>query len=206
MALPTAYFTSGKNVADILAAIQTAKAPEKFTQAFLEALGFKSTSDRLAIGVLKALGFLDDAGKPTQRYFDYLDQSQGPRILAEGIRDAWSDLFAINVNAERMSREDFTNKVRTLSQGSLSDSVLDKMSMTFSTLVKLADFTAPQRTEPIEAAKPAVVPKVEEAPTVGVTAVARPIDLVYNIQIHLPESRDPAVYDALFKSLKDHLL
>ena len=30
--------------------------------------------------------------------------------------------------------------------------------------------------------------------------------LHYNIQIHLPESRDPAVYDAIFRSLKEHLL
>jgi hypothetical protein len=30
--------------------------------------------------------------------------------------------------------------------------------------------------------------------------------LVYNINIHLPESRDPAVYDALFRSLRRHLL
>lgn len=30
--------------------------------------------------------------------------------------------------------------------------------------------------------------------------------LVYSIQIHLPESRDQAVYDALFRSLKTHLL
>lgn len=29
--------------------------------------------------------------------------------------------------------------------------------------------------------------------------------LVYNIQIQLPESRDPVVYDALFRSLKAHL-
>jgi hypothetical protein len=29
--------------------------------------------------------------------------------------------------------------------------------------------------------------------------------LVYNIQLILPESRDPKVYDALFESLKGHL-
>ena len=29
--------------------------------------------------------------------------------------------------------------------------------------------------------------------------------LIYNIQIQLPESRDPKVYDALFQSLKKHL-
>lgn len=30
--------------------------------------------------------------------------------------------------------------------------------------------------------------------------------LHYNIQIHLPETRDAAVYDAIFKSLKEHLM
>jgi hypothetical protein len=30
--------------------------------------------------------------------------------------------------------------------------------------------------------------------------------LVYNIQLILPADRDKAVYDALFRSLKEHLL
>jgi len=31
------------------------------------------------------------------------------------------------------------------------------------------------------------------------------INLHYNIQIHLPETRDMAVYDAIFQSLKKHI-
>lgn len=31
-------------------------------------------------------------------------------------------------------------------------------------------------------------------------------EMHYNIQIHLPETRDMAVYDAIFRSLKEHLL
>ena len=31
-------------------------------------------------------------------------------------------------------------------------------------------------------------------------------EMHYNIQIHLPETRDITVYDAIFKSLKEHLL
>ena len=38
----------------------------------------------------------------------------------------------------------------------------------------------------------------------GSTGGLRP-EFHYNIQIHLPESRDQAVYDAIFKSLKKHL-
>jgi len=31
-------------------------------------------------------------------------------------------------------------------------------------------------------------------------------DLAYNIHVELPSTRDQAVYDAIFKSLKEHIL
>jgi Family of unknown function (DUF5343) len=40
---------------------------------FLENLGFTSTNDRLFIGILKDLGFLNRDGAPQRRYFDFLD-------------------------------------------------------------------------------------------------------------------------------------
>lgn len=207
MALPKSYLTSAKNLPAILNAIKTAQAPEKFTQRFLESLEFKSTTDRLVIGVLKSLGFLGDDGKPTPRYFAFLDQTQSASVLAEGIRDAYADLFQVNVHANSLSRSDLINKLRTLSQGKLSDSVLEKMALTFAELVKLADFKTPPVAKS-EAAKPAA--KTEEEPQ----RERKPRDahevhlggLVYNIQLILPEARDPAVYDALFRSLKEHLL
>lgn len=208
MALPKSYLTSTKNLSSMLNAIKTAQAPDKFSQKFLATLGFTSSNDRLIIGVLKSLGFLADDGKPTQRYYEFLDQTQSARVLAEGIRDAYQDLFAVNINAHKMSKDEVVNKFKTLSQGSLSDSVLDKMALTFTALVKLADF------QPHEAAKPTTEEKAKattgEAPEKPhAVEVARNVKLgglVYNIQIVLPESRDPAVYDALFRSLKEHLL
>lgn len=68
MALPTAYLNSTKNLEAIFNAIQSAKAPPKFTQRFLEDLGFRSAADRLVINMLKTLGFLSPDGAPTQRY------------------------------------------------------------------------------------------------------------------------------------------
>jgi hypothetical protein len=114
MALPKAYLTSSKNLAAILNAIQGAKAPQKFTQRFLESLEFKSPADRLIIGVLKALKFLNDDGAPTQRYYSFLDQSQAERVLAEGIREAYDDLFQVNVNAQNLSKAELINKFKTL--------------------------------------------------------------------------------------------
>ncbi len=213
MALPKAYLTSTKNLSAILNAMQTAKAPSKFTQRFLESLEFKSPNDRLIIGVLKALKFINDDGSPTSRYFAFLDQTQGPRILAEGVRDAYEDLFQININAQTLGKVDVMNKFKTLSQGQLSESVLDKMSLTFSELCKLADFTSPPLVTPIEVKIGAqerqdTVEIKGELPSVARGESKVKIDgLVYNIQIVLPESRDLAVYDALevSGSLREHL-
>jgi hypothetical protein len=123
MSLPTSYLTTTKNLPAILAAIKGAQAPDKFTQAFLESLEFKSTSDRLTIGVLKALGFIDDSGKPKDRYFRFLDQTQSEKVLAESIRDPYQDLFKVNTKAYEMSKQDVLNKLKTLGQGKISDSV-----------------------------------------------------------------------------------
>lgn len=56
--------------------------------------------------MLKSLGFLDEGGQPTQRYYEFLDQSQSKRIVAMGIEEAYEDLFNLNRNAQNMSNDD----------------------------------------------------------------------------------------------------
>jgi hypothetical protein len=141
--VPTAYLTSVKNLDGMLSAIQTAQAPPRFTLSFLENLGYKSSSDRLIINVLKALDFLNADGKPSERYYRFLDQSEAPKVLAEALRDAYAGLFQLNRNAQNWSRTEVRNKLKTLTQGQYSDSVLNKMAGTFLELAKHADFDAP---------------------------------------------------------------
>lgn len=214
MALPKAYLTSVKNVGSIFDAMRQAKAPERFTIKFLESLEFKSTSDRLIVGVLKSLGFLDDQGKPTTRYFDFLDQTQSDLIMAEAIREAYADLFQVNTSAQNLSKQDVINKFKTLAQGQLSESVLDKMAMTFTGLVKLADFDSKERVKShVNTDESGDNGQIRqdgvgspEIDVLGQKVTSRSLGgLHYNIQIILPESRDPKVYDVLFRSLREHL-
>lgn len=207
MALPSSYLTSTKNLNGILNSIVGAQAPEKFTTRFLESLDYKGSPDRLVIGLLKALNFLEDDGRPTQRYYNYLDQSRSSGVLAEAIREAYADLFQVNKNAETMSKADVVNKFKTLSQGQYSEAVLAKMGATFASLCSLADFTVTQ-------SAPEKPPEDEpdnpdgDIPDANINNLKKGLSiggLVYNIQLILPESRDPKVYDALFESLKKHL-
>lgn len=210
MALPTAYLTSTKRLPDILDALKTAKAPDKFTQSFLESLEFKSKGDRLIIGVLKGLKFIDDGGSPLERYYQFIDQSQSDSVLAEALEDAYADLFAVNTSAYELSKQDVVGKLKTLSQGKYSDVVLGNMAATFLALASLADFKSPRNkhnasneasasdAEQSNGAPNTVFPDAQKNVKLG--------GLVYNIQIVLPETRDPKVYDALFRSLKEHIL
>lgn len=211
MALPTAYLTSFKNVDSILAAIRSAQAPARFTQRFLEGLGFANSNDRLFINVFKALGMLNETGVPTRRYHEYLDQTQSETVLAEAIRGAYSDLFLVNKKAQDMSTTEVKNKMKTLSEGQYSDRVLTQMSGTFKILAKNADFGASPPKRPVAADLGATEqPETEPVQTAirpsASSAEARIGGLVYSINVQLPESRDQAVYDAIFKSLKEHLL
>jgi len=205
MALPKSYLTSTRNLSAILDAIAAAQAPGRFTIRFLVELGFKSNADRLVMGVLKVLGFLQADGKPTDRYHRYLDQSQSKIILAEGIRDAYSDLFLVNNSAQNLTKPNVINKFKTLSQGQFSKSVLDKMGLTFVSLCKLADFKSELAEEPEFKGDEETEREEVEMPAVPKGRMSLG-GLHYNIQIILPESRDPKVYDALFRSLREHLL
>lgn len=203
MALPTSYLTSTKKLPSIIEALQGAQAPERVTQRFLEDLGFTATSDRLYINVFKALGLLSDTGQPQAAYHRFLDKSEGKYVLAEGVRKAYSDLFQLNKNAQTMSKGDVQAKMKTISQGQYTDDVLSKMATTFKALAGQADFSSRDEGE---------VPKREEDVDEGVNGRNGESEqgmkfggLVYNINLHLPESRDPAVYDALFRSLNQHL-
>ena len=208
MSLPNAYLTSFRNTSAILQAIQAAQAPQRFTQKFLEGLGFQNSNDRAIINVLKVLGFIDDSGVPTSRYHQYLDQTQSALVLADGIRDAYEDLFRVNRKAHEMSLPDVKNKMKTLSEGAFTDRVLTQMAGTFSNLIKDADFArAPETPAATDPPKP---DQQEVPPFLGGTdpLLGAPLSpfasLAYNINIQLPESRDPAVYNAIFKALREH--
>lgn len=213
MAIIQSYMKSVKNLSSILSAIINAQAPDKFTHKYLSDLGFPSSNDRSVLPLLKGLGFLDDANAPTQVYFDYLDEDNAPFVLAQAIREAYSDLFQVNNKAYEMSPTDVKKKLKSLLQGKKGDAVLIKMATTFTTLSELADFSKSihqVRRESQE--KPTVRKAKSQTASIAVEPRTQPsnealggIDLRYNIHIQLPATRDRLVYDAIFKSIRENL-
>lgn len=210
MAITGAYLQTSKNLQSIINSIIGAKAPERFTNKFLEDLGFKSTNDRLYIGVFKSLGLLDESGVPTTRYHQFLDQSETGRVLAVGIQEAYADLFALKKDAQKLSIDEIKGKLKTLTQGQKTDNIINLMANTFKSLCDAADWSD-------DAAAQFDLPQQEDSKAIEATTTPAQserkkansenlMNLHYNIQIHLPETTNMSVYDAIFQSLKKHLL
>lgn len=211
MALTTAYLVTTKNVDAFFNALRTAKAPERFTIKFLNQLDFASSNDRLFLAVLKGIGFIDESGVPSKRYYAFLDQSESGRVLADAIREAYEDLFAVNKKANDLSVDDVRNKLKTLTQGKKSEKVVSLMANTFKALASLADWsvTTVASHEPHTEKNSAPASKaVADSTNDHLTKSSRgdkSLQLHYDIHVHLPESRDPAVFDAIFEAMRKHL-
>lgn len=220
MALTTSYLIAVKNIPAFFDSLLSAKAPDTFTQKFITGLGFKSTNDRLFISLLKGLGFLDANAAPTERYYRFLDQTESKKVLAEAIEEAYEDLFSVNRKAHELPVADVKNKLKTLTQGKHSDKVISLMASTFRALCDYAEWSDELAAKKPKVAKPtpvtvehgedsAAATVDDKVPALDVveekTKVKTSAEFHYNIQIHLPESRDESVYDVIFKSLKRHL-
>jgi len=202
MALTNAYVQVYGQLHEIFQRISEAAAPEKFTNQHLKDWGYTSSNFRAVIPVLKALGFLSSDGTPTSRYHDY--RGAHPRqVMAEAIKEAYGDLFTIKAKPTTADRELIEGKFKSTHNASPNTAKL--MAATFFALLDLADLNAKPHTQPeIKAAPQEALPPKEasEAPT---RVHGRP-SLHYNIQIHLPATKDIEVFNAIFKSLKEHLL
>jgi hypothetical protein len=208
MSLTNAYVLPITRIPDLFRKIQDGQAPDRFTNPLLKDWGFKSTNDRAFIPLLKALGFLTADGVPTPRYLEYRDHSRSKQVLGQAIREAYADIFLIKEHPTASDKNAVEGKFKSFHNA--SDNVAGLMTKTFYSLLQLADLSTSSQSkakaEP-EPAKNAHGPEnIGEKSNSERPASTLARSLHYNIQIHLPATKDVEVYNAIFKSLKDHVL
>jgi Family of unknown function (DUF5343) len=204
MALPSA-------IPKILTKIEEAKRPERFTQDYLETmLGFSGGNHRAFLPMLKRMGFLDQDGTPTKLYDQYRNTDTQAVALAEGVRNAYSEIFDRNKFAFNLPKDKLASLVTEMT-GLAKDNAVGKLIVTtFWTLKEGADFEnkvedgAPHQ-EPV-----VIDQEVRDQPR-DTGRAAQPTGNVelkvgYTINLNLPETTNPDVFNAIFKSLKEHLL
>lgn len=200
-----------KKIEPLFKSIRSVGIPGKVTDAWIKQIGLTSSNDTRLKSVLNRIGFTDSAGVPTQLWRDYRGSS-GPAKLAQGIREGYADLFHTYSDANLRSEDEISAFMRA--QTSLGSETISKAVSTFRSLVGLADFGQDGAASPTP---PLAEPRIKgsgidrDNPETGQqTMMNRPqgadVTVNVNVQLTLPESTDPTVYDALFFALNKHVL
>jgi hypothetical protein len=196
------YLTSNRNAPALFQRIAAAKAPDMFTQKYLEdTIGLKGSNDRKLISILKSLGFLEESGKPTPEYGKLKNKTLAQKAIAAGIRRAYAPLFQADENAYALDPDALKGLVAQVA-GS-DDGMTARIVSTFNTLVGEADFS--EGGEPVEEPPPAKVngvpQEVHEAPVAPVRRHAQS-EFHFNIQVHLPSNGTEETYLNIFNALR----
>lgn len=89
----------------ILAKIQAAPIPERFSHEFLSGtLGFTRDADRPFVSLAKRMGFLDTDCKPTDLYRRFHDPAQSQAALVEANKNAFSQLYARSKEVDTLDK------------------------------------------------------------------------------------------------------
>jgi len=200
------YTISNKQIEPFLAQIRAAAKPERLSLSTIRKWGFSASNDRALPRILKDLGFLTEAGAPTELYDRLRDETEWKTVLGDRIKDLYSDLYTINTNIHNATDDEIKGAISRVT-GKDSKSV-NRFFSTFKALVALASLNGrpvPKHKESATSEPPRVA--IVEKPTLSKPEYLQTdTSFHYNIQIHLPATTDISVYNAIFKSLKESLL
>lgn len=205
-ALP--YVTSPGNIDRALTGIKIAAVPEKVSQDFVKTiLKVPGGSGDQITTFLKKIGFTSADGSPSDIYKTFRNPTQSGVAVAASIRIAYAALYIRNEFMHEL-REDALLGLVTQETGQAHDSNPVKLICAcIKHLKSFADFSgASEPALPRQVSEPRhETPQIptDESPNLPQSFG---LNLGYTINLNLPATSDPEVFNAIFKSLKEHLL
>jgi Family of unknown function (DUF5343) len=199
------------NITKALDKIKTASTPQRFTQDFLETkIGLSGGSARPLIPFLKRTGFLNSDGTPTDIYVRFRNSSRSGAAAAEALRKGYLALYEIHEYVHDLDDKKLKDTI-VQATGWESDSGMVKSATgSFKALRAFATFGEATNDEDDSGGDSGDGDGGDGGDWGDGGAGNRPprdnIRLGYTINLNLPPTPDIAVFDAIFKSLKEHLL
>lgn len=204
------YLTSQKRLKSLFEKIKEASTPEKFNIKFVnEKLLMKGGTANSIPPYLKRIGFIASDGTPTDWYKEFRNPALSGQVAFKALKYAYGDIFEINENAHRKNDADLKGIVAQVTGLDHDNVIITYIVATFKTLKSFATFEEPVS---ITVADPENNQNNNSdnndspinLPPAGNGQVG--LNIGYNINLNLPATSDIAVFDAIFKSLKEHLL
>lgn len=207
------YSTSAGTLEKLLEKIKQASAPERFTQDFVNTkLSMKGGTAKACIPFIKKMGFVANDGSPTDLYREFRNPAKSRLAVGKAFRKLYERLYEMNEYVHDASDNDVLGLIVECT-GNEHDNAATKYTLTtFNMLRKHADFdTFDAIEQAVEIDQPQADPEVPNQipinlPTQSLPQQGKSINLAYTINLNLPATKDIEVFNAIFKSLKEHIL
>jgi hypothetical protein len=212
MAANLPYVPSPGSIKSALDKIRNAAVPSRVTGDFVETiLQIKGGTGRAIPPFLKRIGFVGSDGVPTDLYKRFRNAALGGKAMAAAIIYGYAELAQANEYFYRLGDKDL---LALIVQVTGVDAESRAAVLTLSSIKQLkayADFDADDNVElPKERVEPdenlPLRPPVLNGMQTATPASQLGLNLSYTINLNLPATSDQAVFNAIFRSLKEHLL
>lgn len=187
----------------ILNKIKEAKTPARFTVDFLGTnLGFSSGSARAFIPYAKRLGLLSSDGTPSEIYNSFRNPDHSKGAMARSIKTGYNELYERNEYAHKLDRSGLEGLIVQVTGLDKGAATLRSIANSFEALKPFADFDGSEPKKEEHKSKTDLPKKTEDSNTPDELK----FNLSYTINLNLPKTDDIAVFNAIFRALKENLL
>jgi|HubBroStandDraft_2_1064218.scaffolds.fasta_scaffold205353_2 hypothetical protein len=212
-ALP--YITTPGNIGKALLGIKTAATPPSVSQDFVKTiLKILGGPGNEVTSYLRKIGFTSDDGTPSNIYKKFRNTATEGSAAAAALRFGYKPLFVRNEYMYELSEDKLKGLVIEETGWSKDARTLSLTLLCIKQLKAFAKWDEPTETAPTTATAsndsslrtPVMISPSAQSPQDPSRSQQIRMQLGYTINLNLPATSDVAVFNAIFKSLKENLL
>lgn len=209
------YSTSVSTLIKMLEKIKSASVPERFTQDFVSSkLTMKGGTAAACIPFLKKMGFVASDGSPTELYKEFRNPHKSRIAVGKAFKKLYQKLYEMNEYVHDAPDQEILGMIVQCTGGEKDSTVTKSTLSTLNALRKISDFDTESNDEVEDSVSGAgknissdsVLPIPSQIQVPLQHHASKGINLAYTINLNLPATKDIEVFNAIFKSLKEHIL
>lgn len=200
------YVTAPGNVEKALNGIKSAATPERVNQDFVKTiLQIPGGSGNQITSFLKKIGFANTDGTPSDIYKKFRNSSTSGRAIADALKIGYSPLYVRNEYMHRLSDEKLKGLIIEETGQSEDSNAVALILAAIKALKKYASWDEVTEEKEEQKTTPPIT-AIDITKKMPSTRSGVGLNLSYTINLNLPATSDVAVFNAIFKSLKENLL
>ena len=208
MSVSLPYLTSPGSIKTALEKIKTAATPDRVTGDFITTkIQLKGGAGAAIPPYLKKIGFVATDGTPTELYKRFRNHTNSGAAIAEAIKTGYKELGLANEYFYELDDKDLLSLIVQVTGVEANNKVAKLTLSTLKALKAFANFDSNSIIDE-DIGRGSLLPELNNnlnstqvLPERGVG-----LNLSYTINLNLPATSDQAVFNAIFRSLKEHLL